>query len=265
MVVDQVPRDPVFGVRFWDEATGTPVRNELDVVVYPQFNRGLKAKVAQGPTGSYVLGRLPWTPAASILFNVDVDDPAGDFLPTRFAATLPAATQFQLDCASPPIGPYVPLFSTPQRAVPASMAVLRAQLWDLTNDRAAAGGLVEITAGAQIRARGVSDGEGRVSVIFGYPEPVRMPGLSPGTGSGLPLTQQTWDAAIRVFYRAASPDEPRQLCEILQQPVAIAWQTSAATAPLTNTMLRFGRELIVRSADAATLKPLSKLLVTPGA
>ena len=263
--LESVPYPTAFGVRFWDDSIGLPVNTSgLEVALYPQFNPALRARVDGGLGGGYVARRLPWTPAQSAAFEVEVHDPAGDFLPIRFAATLPSASRFRLACGSPAPGPFVPLFSSPGRTVPAAMAVVRADLWDIVHGRPAAGALLEITPAPGLRARGMADQRGSVSVIFGYPEPVRFTGFSPGDASGLPLDQQTWTAGLRVFYAAATA-WPRDLCEVLNQPLGTAWVTSAATTALTSVLLRMGAGCVARSLDAVTLQSLPRLLVNPGA
>jgi hypothetical protein len=110
----------------------------------------------------------------------------------------------------------------------------------------------------------MADRDGRVAVIFPYPEPpseaFASPPGSPPHGAGLSMFSQAWDVELRAYYAASrsAPVVP-DLCDALVQPEAPLWADAARTRPLGTQVLQFGRELIVRSAGEAN----GRLLVTP--
>jgi hypothetical protein len=156
------------------------------------------------------------------------------------------------------------------------MAVARAELWDAVQGGPASWAVLEIHYNGRFLGRGIADEMGRVAVIFPYPAPRASPFTSPlgspPAGSGRPLFSQEWSLELRVFYSPplASPLEQAEaalpdLHSALGQKQAVLWGDLALTTPVTEAVLGYGRELILRSRDDGVSPPAraSVLFITP--
>jgi hypothetical protein len=162
----------------------------------------------------------------------------------------------------------LPLYSSPTRPVTGGLAVLRASLWDAVADAPAAWALLEARVNGQPTVRGYADAEGRVALVFPYPEPPSFVQQNPPQPA-TPFTRQEWPVSIFASYRPQSP-APRvpDLKATLAQPRAILWADATRTTPLTKVTLRSGQQLVVRSNEASTdaapdSRPLPVLLISP--
>jgi hypothetical protein len=162
----------------------------------------------------------------------------------------------------------LPLYSAPTRPVTGGMAVLRASLWDSVADAPAAWALLEARVNGQPTARGYADEQGRVALLFPYPEPpsfVQQNPPPPATS----FTRQEWPVSIYASYEPQSPaPRPPDLRATLAQARATLWADAARTTPLTKVTLRSGQQLVVRSYEASTDaapdgRPLPVLFITP--
>ena len=269
------------GIRFWDLVSDTPIGTELTVTAYPRNNPAQRVPVIANRSGIYMAAHLPglrepeqgagdagyWQrPAARRPFVVEVKDRLRRFQPFQFAIDLPASGLVTLDCAfrasplaSPPAGmPRVPLYSTPMRAAPGGMAVLRASLCDVRDARnvvPAAWVLLEARQADRLLGQGIADAKGQIVLMFPWPEP-QVPGP--------PLQQQTWTIQVTAAYAPLRPVPTLpDLCAVLNQPPATLWADSDLHTPLTQVVLPFGQETVLRSRHAGDGSLLSELLVTP--
>jgi hypothetical protein len=176
--------------------------------------------------------------------------------------------------------PFIPLFSAPARAASGGMAILRAELWNPQADGGkgapASFALLEASIAGRPTMRGIADREGRIALVFPYPEPSSA---TDGEGNTLPpvaFTSQEWEVGLRAFYAPpiTAPDTAPDIMPlpdlraVFEQPVANLWSDEARSVPLTKAVLRFGQELVVRShttMSGAPLEPvpLPVLLITP--
>jgi hypothetical protein len=70
----------------------------------------------------------------------------------------------------------------------------------------------------------------------------------------MPITGQSWPIDITVRYRPRTPvPSVPDLSDLLTQPTVTAWRDAAATMPVTQATLQFGRDLV-----------LTPLFITPG-
>ncbi len=155
------------------------------------------------------------------------------------------------------------------------MAVLRATLvvpekpQNPLTDKPAAWAMLEAHVAGHPLVRGFADEEGRIGLIFPYPEPVDFadnPESPVSLAAGLPLTQQTWPVQLQAMYTPLSTVPPiPDICTTFMQSPAKLWLDSAQNQQLTEVTLKFGQELVVRSYDTPTGTPLSKLFITPAA
>jgi hypothetical protein len=274
-VLDTVTRVTPFGIRLWDPVTA---RSVTDGLIVREVERGVTAFpnragafVAAGFEGlraaEFGTGDAAYwdNPPAVADFTFEVLDRHGRYHDFRFDARLPHRQLFVPDCLldSPPdrVADSIPLFSTPARESPGAVAVVRAELWDVTGDRPASWALLEVRPpGAAFPAVGLADRQGRLVVFLPYPEPP-WSGPSPPPGSQS-LSEQTWtlDLTARYSPSLASPPlpdpsgvTPPDLCSILEQEAATLLSQLSPPIPLTTATLEFGRELVVQSTDLPTL------------
>lgn len=300
--IDSLTMVAPLGLRFRDEATGDFVGDGLNVAVYEPGKPAGKTQAVANPSGIYVAHHVAglmavehglgdaqfWSnlpPKKS--FVVAVTDEARRFQPFQIDVQLPE--RGVLSWVSP-FGPSppdeaasIPLYSSAVRKVPAGMAVLRADLWDATNDVPAAWTVVEAYIDSQLIARGVADDQGRLALLFAQPAPRRFTAASPPTFSsppgatGLPLTEQTWSINLRAYYQRTDPPPllpgefapERQLPDlraILSQPEANLWADPERTMTLDTVSLSYGRELILKSRPSLSISPPARqsvLFITP--
>jgi hypothetical protein len=134
------------------------------------------------------------------------------------------------------------------------MAVVRAQL-ETTQGLPARWALVSVGLPHGGLAHGVADSAGQVAVMFTWPEPEAAP---VGT-TAVSLWYQTWPISISARFGTgtgaanpvAGPDDFADLCTILAQRPARLLENDRD--PLPTMSLRFGRELVLRSAGRSTL------------
>jgi len=279
-----------FGALFWDPATQTPVRTGLEVVYRPD-PLSVPVRAVPNRSGVFILRGLPGLgplergtgeePPATGRYRIEVSDPQQRFLPMTFAADLPALLSGLFDpgcdfAGSPPWEvrsppgspvspglPLVPLFSAPGRPLPPGMAVLRAQLRTAGGEPGAWAVLAVSSRGRGI-GLGAADANGLATVVFPYPEPTALPLSPPGAGSAR-LSDQTWTLDVQAYFGGgsplshapiAAPATAPDLCDLLGQRPAALLADESGTA-LSSVQLRYGRELVVRTA------PLSTLLLVP--
>jgi hypothetical protein len=294
------------GVRFRDVLTGDHVGDGLVVNVFPEANASQRARAFPNGAGTYVLHRAPglraeengagdeayWASVRARPFVIEVEDAEGRFLPFRLKASLPhrgvLGWAAPADGSPPRAWPSVPVYSAPTRRVPVGASVLRADLWDAAADAPARWAVLEIYEGGQLLGRGVADEGGRLSLIFPYPAPQRFaPGSPPGglvgsppAATGPPLSEQVWTLGLRAFYSPRTtapaplgdydvPPFPPYLQDVLRQDEATLWDDLGARRVLPSVPLRFGRDLVLKSRDAAVSSPptaaarRSALFITP--
>jgi hypothetical protein len=210
----------------------------------------------------------PWDPEpATRLFQVDVSDSLGRYLPCMFVVQAPTeGLAVFAGNGSPPWmeGGAVPLFSAPSRAVPPSLAVVRAELHELVSGRPAAWAFVEggYSSGGLLRtAYGLADDQGRVVLMFPYPEGWRRPlGGSPPTNGVNGFTQQYWLLDLTFFYQPPSAfeesppssserEEAADYSFRLAQPQVSASREGSPLRPISQETLYFGQELNLGIVD----------------
>ena len=269
------------GVRFFDIATGTFVTaDSLEANAWPVGSPRREVKGIVTPSGILAFHALPglrafersaaedpWDPApATRMFEVGVTDPSRRYLPCIFVVHAPTkGLAIFAESGSPPWikEGAVPLFSASWRAVPSSLAIVRAELREHATRQPAAWAFVEaeyFSGGAPRSAFGLADDKGRVVLMFPYPEGQRRPlGGSPPTNGANGLTQQSWELNLLFFYQPseASPpstSKPEQAADYafrLAQPPASASREDSPLVPLDQETLYFGQELNLGIVDLA--------------
>lgn len=301
-IIESIPSVTSLGVRFWDQVTGSPIRDGLNVTAYSAAavlrkvqtlpdNRQVVSIIAPrvqafpNRQGIYLLRNLPglrtaengtgdanyWASVQTRPFVIEVVDTYRRFQPCSFVADLPARGVFSLNCvpiSSPPgtVLSGVSLYSAPGRIAPGAIAVIHADLWDLDANVPAAWAVLEAQVAGQPPVSGFADLNGHVAIIFPLPEPVNTALTSPGAplaAAAIPLIQQQWPVQLQAAYTRLSPiPAVPDLCYLFAQQAATLWMDSTQSQPLTTVTLTFGQELVVRSQDPAYP---SLLLITPAA
>jgi hypothetical protein len=258
--LERVARVAPFGVQFRDRLSDSPVRQGLQVALHPRERPERRVLAQPNASGVYVVHEAPglrratfgrgdgayWAaPPQSREYRCEVTDLEARFLPVSFDLRLPFRGLLTPACDSPP-GHGVTLFSAPTRRVPATLAVVRAELVDAVSGAPAAWALVSADHGGAELGQGVADREGRLLLAFPYPEPARRPRTSPPqsppeTDGGL----MVWDVRLRARYDArlaaqAVPD----YCALRAQPEARLLEERSPPLELELTRLVLGRESV---------------------
>jgi hypothetical protein len=256
------------------------------VTAYPETQPFRRVRATSNPSGTYSLHHLPglcefeagagdaafWESQPPPLpFIVEVVDGVRRFQPFLLALALPQ--RFSVGSPPSPTLP-IPLFSTASRVVPSAVAVIRADLWDPQAGPDQQGGpaawaLLEAQLPGRPPVRGLADAQGRVALIFAYPEIVTTgltspPDVSPLSppGGGMSLREQVWPMTLQAAYERRDPvPQILTLGEILAQPPARLWEVFAQTE-MAQVTLRFGQELVLKSSNGAG-RLLSELWITP--
>ncbi len=270
--LERVGRVAPLGCRFYDPVTDQVVYEGLQVTAYLQTEPEKRRQAVVTRSGAFGFRGLPdlvavefgegddeyWRSIVSTRkAAVEVLDLQERFQPFWFEIDVPVRGLVLSVCnmaASPPnnaVG--IGLYSTPTRPVKDGMAVLRAQLWDAEADGPASWTHIEIWASGTLLGQGVADQQGRLAIIFPYPDLVNFSlGSPPPTGQ--PLHQQVWALELRAYYKRWNPvpDIPN-LCEMLAQSPATLWGEASPLSPLGPVQLEYGKELTVRSLPHSEL------------
>jgi hypothetical protein len=286
-VLERVARNAPLGLRFWDVAGATSTVYGLNVEVFARANPRARVLAPVNASGVYVAHHLPaappadprdfefadrepdvlW-PAPTGAYRVEVTDPDGRFLPIAFDADLPARGLFTWlapflsppqpvalpgDAGSPPplLIERVPLFSAPSRPVPQPLAVVYAQLREMGTGRDAAWCLLTVSVDGIVRGVGLADAQGRIAVMFPYPEPPRQSLASPPEARN----DFTWPLALHAFRRTTSPPDAAppvaDLADVfgsLSTPRTVVESTLSPAAPFR---LTYREALTARTAGLA--------------
>jgi hypothetical protein len=278
------------GLRFHDTASGEFVRDGLNVSVYPPNKSESRVQAIANRTGVYVLHHATGLKALEVGmgdanywnnlpprkdFVIEVSDEQRRFQQFHFTAQLPVSGIYQwlspLPTSPPSALNSVPLYSSPTRSAPGGMAVIRADLWDNRRDLPAQWVVLEGYIEDELIVRGIADEAGKVALIFPWPAPQRFainsppspPVTSPPTVSGPPLMTQEWRVRLRALYaptaQTLSPPVPIETKPVspdlrftLSQPEATIWADEAATQPLAEVSLHYGREQVLRSTSTTS-------------
>ncbi len=260
------------GIRFWDPALDTQVVDGLNVTAFPERRPEQRLAAYLTHAGIHAFRGLPGlrsmeypagdgtvsSPPPSRRFLIEVADRRYRFLPTLFSVDAPFAGVFPSEAvtaspASRPPGFY--LFSTASRAVPSTLATIRAQLADAADGGPARHAVLEVHHGGSLLQVGISDERGSVAVFMPYPA-FADPSLAAVRGSpAAEVFHQSWELSFRVRYQPAAlawPAGPTpELRSVFGQSAASflvpAGGSSALPVPELDGELVFGRELILRT------------------
>ena len=284
LVLERVLHHAPLGLRFWDTAAATSSVEGLEVDIFPRARPHARTRAFANRSGVYVAlnvidlrdlelgdaapGEL--SPALLRPYRVEVNDPRGRFQPIAFDADLPAQGLFTFysrsysppraialpgATGSPPqlLLERIPLFSTAQRQLPEPLAVVYAQLRESADpDRPAAWALLAASVEGEARGLGLADAQGRVAVMFPYPEPPRIALSSPPAAR----SEFHWPVQLQAYYRVGSPPEAPpeipDLSDVLSQ-LDLPRELVGLTASPPSLPLEYRVPLTARSASSSLL------------
>lgn len=272
-ILERVVRPAPIGLRFRDVATGLPVGEGLRVTVTSQRNPARHATLDVNGKGIWYAHRFPgfsdealasaadWTTLSQPCL-VEVEDPAGRFLPLSVLLDLPvrgiadwpgwaalpqAPLAPWLDDSSPPavLADALPLFSSAGRMSPAPLAEIRCQL-SRDDGGPAAWALLTASHGGTVRAIGQADAEGRAVLFFAYPERPR-PSLATSPPA---VTDFRWSIELAAYWDGLDPAVTPELGALMAQldhPRDLFASTVSPPDLLPSQLLSFGRPLVLRT------------------
>lgn len=259
------------GIRFRDSVTGLTVDGGLTVSAYLPGNPSRRVEAIPNRTGVYVFHNLPglWEieypetgedpldgDHSQKSLIVEVADYRRRFIPFMIHVKAPVKGLYKWDvgpASSPPFESSVVLYSAPTRPVWSPMAVVRAELWDPLFGRPASWAVVDVVIDGAVAGRGISDADGRLLVMFPYPEPKDAP-ASPALAGPLTLYDQTWPIRLRASYspEAEVPEIP-ELDRVIEQNDATLWFALSPAVALDQQTLKYGSQLVAASESRSEL------------
>lgn len=217
-VQDRITRVAPFGARFWDAPSARVVGDGLQVLLYPADQPWRRVYAKPNRSAVYVLHDGPglgraargkgddeyWRNLPETRdYRCEVTDSLARFHPFSFSARLPAQGVFVPATSPPATVPGIELFSTPTRALPGALAVIRAELASAATGGPAAWALLTAEYGGRELGRGIADPKGKIVLAFGYPEPERRSRTSPPQSFSPPVHDgilMQWEVRLRVFH-----------------------------------------------------------------
>ena len=293
--LEVLARHAAIGVRFWDVSGATSLIDGLQVEVFPRANPRAAKLMKANPSGVYVGHAVSglhdfeysdvdppalWGTAEAALraCRIEVRDPVGRFLPIAFDAELPHAGLLSWNApwfsppqlivlpgssGSPPqlMLERIPLFSAPERPLPDALAVVYAQMREPVTQRSAAWACLGVSIEGQRCGIGLADRQGRVAVMFPYPEPPRRTLASPPEARN----DFSWPVELEVFWSLPSPPpavpEIADLAQVLAQLDTPGTVLDTVSPGTTVRRLEYRMPLTAR-ALGASLQDASWLLVS---
>jgi hypothetical protein len=287
-VLEQLDTFTPLGIRFWDPALDRAIVDGLQVIAWPLSSPNRQIAATRSRSDVFTFRWLPGMRPiehrypdpdffdASVPqrrpFIVTVTDLRSRYLPAAFRVDLPLPYGgVFLAEGSASIPDAVPrgvyLFSAPSRRTSELLTAVRGELVDEATRAAVPWAHVIVSAPHGAVFHGLADEAGRFSVFMPFPSLEEGFGGSPGSfGHGTPIGERGWDITLAINAQpgtlATLPGTPLpDYRSVLGQLPADIWSTepdpSVLSAPQLSLRLRFGEELIVRTAN------LSQLLVTP--
>lgn len=278
-VLESITHVTPLAVRFWDEVTQGTISDGLRVVAYSSQQPDRPLRPIENRHHTFVWSDLPglreqesgtgdqdyWAaPPPTRTFTIEVQDDAARFLPFSFEVAAPFRDVITWQCLTA-AGPFthpagtVPLFTSPARSTPAVMAVIRLEVHrdqfdaQLKAYPPAAWAMIEAYHGADFVARALADEQGRVTLVFPYPD-------LPAGDLGHPFVKHTWTINLRAYYHPTTPKATvPKLCPVLSQGATKLWSNLLPVTQLTQVALPFGQPAAIPGPPPA--KPSDTLLV----
>ena len=266
------------GIRFWDYARNVQVSSDLIVSARLVNSKNPISFASTSSSGIYVFHHLPglrkfefssqeWNVNNPVTdtkqYVIQVKDIKRRFIPVSFKVEAPFKGIFPGEFLVSPTGVLgFDLFSTPVREISAQYVEVYARLWNIDDNVPASFALMKVTVNSSIEAKGISDEDGKIKVLFLYPPIYRTLTGSPSTGLNLPLEEQVWNAEIEVFYQPAiiqkleEVNQPNFRSILLQQNCDIIFENSSnTTTPSMSTNIYYGKSpTVLKTIDSDDVK-----------
>lgn len=284
--IDDLPRTTPLGLRFWDSATQTIIRDGLKVTVSQKLagtQSNLKPRTVEAlpnRSGIYIVHNSPYGMDPDFYFgegddnfwalhsavravDIFVVDLERRFVPVQFTANLPQRGLFTLVCtdrsSEPPVSlpsESVPLFSASSRTKPTGTAVVRADMRQSDGETPAAWAFLEVyqdsDGSSNLLGSGITDKDGHIAVFFPYPVPDEgsagaVLGSLPGTGP-VPLHMQQWILKFKVYFNEGTEQlKAPDLCQIFSQTQNSLRADFSLHDVLEAQTLTYGQDCILRT------------------
>ena len=260
------------GVRFWDLVEQRIVSTGLQVEFESETTPGKRFPATANGSGTYV----PWglrrlfedatgsAVPASGTFTLFVHDPKNQYVPCRLSGLKlqPGSwVEIARDGVSvnvPFPAQTIPLFPSIGRVRP-GWGAIRAELWDTTVQRPAAGALVRAIPASAGAVWGLSDSDGRVHLLVPWPAPIHPPIGSP------PPPQASWPVLVEVWYGGGATESGEaDLTAVLRQPLSTLQTGDPTPAKSLTERLSAGAELTLRSPADDGTGSSTRLQLFPG-
>jgi hypothetical protein len=273
------------GVRFWDHGANEPVRDHLNVTAWPREGGLTPIHAVRNPSGIYAFHGLPglrdWeypfdyqefesSPPISKQYILKIVDLHKWFLNVAAIVEAPQPDDddriYTTPLSSPADGDKgFRLFSAPTRPAKSHLAVVRAYLWDTSQNKQAAYAALKVNIGGTTWT-GIADELGMIAIMFPYPMIMRALDVSPPS-SRIPFHEQSWDITVRAFYGGTDmtplPNaELPNLANILKQIQAEIYNTVTSPSGELLATLTLGQELVLRTRNTDK-RNRSKLFIKP--
>jgi hypothetical protein len=264
------------GVYFYDPTTNLPVTESLSVTIVSMADPRIRIPAVPNPSNVYVIHAFPGLPRDGARYpqpddaptspppspaprpvRIEVRDPSGHYLPVDLLGEVPTYGLFAPTCAtlSPPDSPPAmarAVYLYPGAAQPTSgaRAVVRAELRDANTDRPVAWALASVVYRDTTLGRAVSDSEGRLTLVFPFPE-LATPRIVASPAPVTPPTLRsmaTWDVSLHIASSpAVSSSSVPDFCALHAQAAARVLAARSPAVDLTDISIGLGRETVVRT------------------
>lgn len=284
-VTERVGRRTLLGIRFWDPALDTQIHDGLSVTLSPADNTDKTVTAHRTRSGIYAFDGIPGlydletggdgstvaSPAQLHAYVLDVEDLTGQYSGVAQVINLPLSYSGLFLVNSNTGSPAQPakgfnLYSSITRMPQAQYTCIRGELINTQNNQSASNALVKVQTEDGAVWYGLSDDDGKFSVLMPYPVLHVTYGSSPPVNDGIHLFQRTWNITLSVMYAPSAQqavpgsDKPGYSSILSQSPALIHPQAPGSPPGGSNQLtlqLNYGRDLVV-STDS-----FSELYISP--
>lgn len=282
-ILETISRNTLLGIRFWDPALDEQIHFGLNVTLYSVNNHFKKINATCTRSGIYAFNDIPGmidletpltdenavsaSPVEPKQYVLEVHDPKERFVNVALLIDLPLPYKgiFLVDDdsaspANPPRG--FNLYSSINRSSASQFTFIRGELINRISEKPAANAVVRIETEDEFRWYGISDNDGKFSVMMPYPFLNISFGSSPPSNEGVRLFQRTWTISINVFYEPLAQldltgSELPDYSSVLNQEQAFIYTESPDT-DVGEVMempaeLVYGRDLIAKTEGFSEL------------
>lgn len=271
--LDSPTRVAAFGARFSDPACSRTLNDGLAVSLFPAALPLLRREAIANASGVFSIPQVPglrafelsdgrgkaWTDAlaAPQAFVIEIRDRLDRFHAVSMKVSLPTPGPFGSGTSVAGLPALVPLLIAPGRRAPPAVAVLRADLGDARSAKSTPlrHALLAVDCNGKEVGSGIADAQGRVAVMFAYPEPT-LDALF-----AWPVTLRLYcDRPDKGFADSGGATPLPDLQALQSQRNSSSWQLfgswdagTATGVALDVRTLQLGHELVVQTTGCSSL------------